>query len=195
MKKKILGLATLIIGVSILTSGTLAYFTSQEQVHNVITTDGVDIRIEEWQKTDKGLVSYPKDTPIHVMPGTTVSKIADVKNLEAESYIRATFEIVFLDADGNEMALSQEVLNHLVSVQVNTEDWVRKDGDTIWWYYKDVVQTDEVTENFFSEVIFQGDYMTNEYQNCKVDIVVKAQAVQAAHNGNTAVEAAGWPME
>lgn len=195
MKKKILCLAALMIGVSVLTSGTLAYFTAQEQVHNVITTDGVDIQIEEWQKTTNVIVAYPKNTPIRVMPGTTVSKIADVKNLEAESYIRATFEIIFLDADGKEMQLSQEVLEKLVSVPVNTKDWIQKDGDTTWWYYKDAVQTNEVTENFFSEVIFQGAYMTNEYQNCKVDIVVKAQAVQAAHNGNTVLEAAGWPIE
>ena len=37
--------------------------------------------------------------------------------------------------------------------------------------------------------------MTNEYQNCTVEVIVKAQGVQTANNGSSALEAAGWPAE
>lgn len=195
MKKKILLLAALVICVAVAASGTLAYFTAEDQAHNVITSGDVDIEIEEWQRTDEGLVPYPKDKPIVAMPGITVSKIATIKNNEAEAYIRAKFEVVIKDADGNAKDLSQETLNSLISINTNGDDWIRKDGDDTWWYYGDAVESKDSTEAFFTEVIFDGPNITNEYQNCTVEIIVSAQAVQAANNGKSFIKAAGWPKE
>lgn len=195
MKKKLLLLAAIAICTAILASGTLAYFTAENQVHNVVTTNAVDIEIEEWQKTDEGLVPYPKDEPIDVMPGVTVSKIATIKNMEAEAYIRAKFEVVITDADGKVMELSPETLASIISVTMNGDDWLRKTGDGKWWYYAEAVANSASTEPLFTEVIFDGPNMTNEYQNCTVEVIVKAQAVQTANNGDNAMEAAGWPAE
>ena len=192
MKKKILLLAAVAICAAILASGTLAYFTSEDQVHNVITTDAVNIQIEEWQ--DEIGNPYPDD-PINVMPGVTVSKIATIKNLEAEAYIRAKFEVVITRADGSVMELSPETLASIISLTMNGEDWLRKDGDGQWWYYADAVASGASTEAFFTEVVFDGPNMTNEYQNCTVEVIVSAQAVQTANNGDSAIEAAGWPAE
>ena len=190
MKKKLLLLAAVAICAAILASGTLAYFTSEDQVHNVITTDAVDIQIEEWQ--DEIGNPYPND-PIDVMPGVTVSKIATIKNLEAEAYIRAKFEVVITSADGSVMELSPETLASMITLTMNGEDWRPKDGDGEWWYYNAPVKTGESTEAFFTEVVFDGPNMTNEYQNCTVEVIVKAQGVQTANNGESALEAAGWP--
>lgn len=190
MKKKILLLAVVAICAAIIASGTLAYFTAEDQVHNVITSGAVDIEIEEWQ--DKIGNPYPDD-PISVMPGVTVSKIATIKNLEAEAYIRAKFEVVITREDGSAMELSPETLASIISLTMNGEDWLRKDGDGEWWYYADAVAAGASTEAFFTEVVFDGPNMTNEYQNCTVEVIVKAQAVQTANNGESALEAAGWP--
>ena len=195
MKKKILLLAAVALCASILASGTLAYFTAEDQVHNVITTSVVDIEIEEWQKTDEGLIPYPKDEPITVMPGVTVSKIATVNNMEAEAYIRAKFEVVITRADGSVMELSPETLAGIITLTMNGDDWLRKDGDGQWWYYADAVASGASTEAFFTEVVFDGPNMTNEFQNCTVEVIVSAQAVQTANNGDSAIEAAGWPFE
>ena len=195
MKKKILLLAAVVMCAAILASGTLAYFTAEDQVHNVITTNAVDIEIEEWQKTDEVLVPYPKEEPINVMPGVTVSKIATIKNMEAEAYIRAKFEVVITSADGKVMELSPETLASIITLTMNGDDWLRKDGDGEWWYYADAVATGASTEAFFTEVVFDGPKMTNEYQDCTVEVIVKAQAVQAANNGDSAIEAAGWSAE
>lgn len=192
MKKKLLLLAVVAICAAILASGTLAYFASEDQAHNVITTDAVDIEIEEWQNEIGN--PYPDD-PIEVMPGVIVSKIATIKNLEAEAYIRAKFEVVITREDGSVMELSPETLASIITVTMNGEDWLRKDGDGEWWYYNAPVQTGESTEAFFTEVVFDGPNMTNEYQNCTVEVIVKAQAVQTANNGASALEAAGWPAE
>lgn len=195
MKKKILLLAAVVICAAILASGTLAYFTSEDQAHNVITSGAVDIQIEEWQKTDEGVVPYPKEDPIEVMPGVTVNKIATVKNMEAEAYIRAKFEVVITRPDGSIMELSPETLASIISLAMNGEDWQPKDGDGEWWYYNAPVKTGESTEAFFTEVVFDGPNMTNEYQNCTIEVIVKAQGVQTANNGASAIEAAGWPAE
>ena len=195
MKKKILLLAVVAICGAILVSGTLAYFTAEDQAHNVITTDAVYIEIEEWQETDEGLVPYPKDDPIEVMPGVTVSKIATIKNVEAEAYIRAKFEVVIIDANGRVMELSQNIQDNIITLNMNGNDWLRKDGDGEWWYYEDSIDTGDSTEAFFTEVVFDGPNMTNEYQNCTVEVTVKAQAVQTANNGTSVLDAAGWPAE
>ena len=191
MKKKILSVAAIAICLAVLASGTLAYFTAEDQVHNVITSSAVDIAIEEW-KDEVGGTPYPNE-PIQVMPGTTVSKIVTVKNIEAKSYIRANFEIIITDANGNKMDISPETLASIVTVAVNGEHWQQKTGEMNWWYYNDAVATGVVTEPLFTEVVFDGPNMTNEYQNCTVEINVYAQAVQTANNGDSALEAAGWP--
>ena len=193
MKKKILALAVIAVSLSIAAHNTLAYFTAEDKAHNVITTDGVDITIVEWQQTDEGLVPYPKDEPIRVMPGITVSKIVTVKNNEAESYIRAKFDVVVIDAMGKTMELDAATLDSIITVAPNEAYWLSKEIDDEWYYYKDAVDVGIVTEPLFSEVVFSGVNMTNEYQNCKVEINVVAQAVQTANNGSTVMEAAGWP--
>ena len=192
MKKKILTLAAAVICIAILASGTLAYFTAENQVHNVITSGAVDIEIEEWQ--DEIGNPYPDD-PISVMPGVTVSKIATVKNVEASSYIRAKFDVVITREDDSIMELSPETLASIITLTMNGEDWLHKDGDSEWWYYAEPVAMGASTEAFFTEVVFDGPNMTNEYQNCTVEVIVKAQGVQTANNGNSALEAAGWPAE
>lgn len=194
MKKKILILSAIAVCIAILASGTVAYFTAEARAHNVITTSGVDIALEEWQEIDGEWVPYPAQT-ITVMPGITVSKIATVKNNEAEAFIRAKFEVVITKADGMVMEQSPEELNRIISVRTNGEDWLRKAGDDEWWYYADAVATGDSTDAFFTEVAFDGSNMTNEYQNCTVEIIVKAQGVQTANNGSSVLEAAGWPAE
>ena len=191
MKKKILLVAAIAICLATLAGGTLAYFTAEDQVHNVITSDAVDISIEEWQDEEQ-TIPYP-DEPIEVMPGATISKIVTVRNNEAKSWVRANFEIIITDANGDRMELSPETLASIVTVVVNGEHWQQKTGEMNWWYYNDAVATGVVTEPLFTEVVFDGPNMTNEYQNCTVEINVYAQAVQTANNGDSALDAAGWP--
>lgn len=195
MKRKILVSAIIAacLSISIVASGTLAYFTASETAHNIITTDAIKIEIEEWQD-EIGGTPYPTE-PVHIMPGVTVSKIVNVKNLEASAFIRAKYQIIVKNPDGEVMDLTPETLDSIVSVDIN-ENWLTKDGDTEWLYHKDVVGANGgITAPLFTEVTFSGPNMTNEYQNCTVEIIVDAQAVQSANNGNSATKASGWPAE
>lgn len=193
MKKKVLILSLLAICAVIAASGTLAYYTVSERAHSVITTGSVNIEIEEWQDTGSGWTPYPSGQPIPAMPGVTVSKIATVRNKQAESYIRAKFDVVITDADGEAMELPAETLEGLVRVRVNDSDWTRKAGDDQWWYYTAPVARGAATEPLFTQVVFDGPNMTSEYQRCGVQVIVSAQAVQTANNGADAAAAKGWP--
>ena len=194
MKKKIVTLAVLTICLATLASGTLAYFTAKDTAHNVITSGTVDIEIEEWQDPDgdrNDYLPYPA-APIEIMPGAAVSKIVKIKNLEADAYIRAQFDVIVKKADNTVMEITSEELADIISVKTNGNYWERKAGDNEWWYYNESVKKDHSTNPLFTEVTFSGPNMTNKYQGCTVEIVVNAQAVQTANNGNSAMDAVGW---
>lgn len=188
MKKRIFAFAVVVICLSILASTTLAYFTDTAVARNVITSGGVDIAIEEWQETPEGMIPYP-DQHIRVMPATQVSKIVTVRNLDAQSFIRVKLELTLQDSNDQLMDIDAEEMEKIIHLIMNNQDWTEKDG---WWYYGAAVNTNEVTLPLMTAVEFDGPNMTNEYQKTTLQIHVIAQAVQAANNGTSALEALGW---
>ena len=186
MKKKIFLVAVIVICLSVLASGTLAYFTTDAIARNVITTSGVGIELIEKHIGDDGIeVDFPEEGISGVMPGFSVSKIVSVKNTQAEAWIRVSVEKVVTAADGSALPAD------LITFQVDETKWLEKDG---YYYYRTPVATGESTDILFDEVLFSGE-MGNEYQGCKTEILVYAQAVQTANNGTNVEEAAGWPSE
>lgn len=188
MKKRIFAFAVVVICLSILASTTLAYFTDTAVARNVITSGGVDIAIEEWQETPEGMIPYP-DQRIRVMPATRVSKIVTVRNLDARSFIRVKLVLTLQDSDDQLMDIDAEEMEKIIHLIMNNQGWTEKDG---WWYYGAAVNTNEVTLPLMTAVEFDGPNMTNEYQKTTLQIHVIAQAVQAANNGTSALEALGW---
>lgn len=90
MKRKLLILSVLAICVAMLAGGTLAFFTSEDKAHNVITTGGVEITLQEW--ADEAKTTPFKDLT-GVMPNTTVTKIAEIKNTGAsDAWVRVKVE-------------------------------------------------------------------------------------------------------
>ena len=86
MKRKLLLLSVLAICVATLAAGTLAYFSADGTARNVITTGNVSIAVEEWADADK---TQPFEDLTGIMPGTTVTKSAEVRNTgEADAWIR-----------------------------------------------------------------------------------------------------------
>ena len=191
MKKRLLSLAVVLICVSILTGGTFAYFSTDDTAHNVITTHKVDVEIIEQKLKNGSLVDFGNDK-IQVMPGIKVSKIVSVKNNEATSWIRMKYEVTMFDADGNIKDVSAELMEDLVIIEPDIQNWTEKDG---WWYYRNPVKTGETTSPVFEAVAFSGPEMRNEYQNCTIKINIIAQAVQKDNNRGGVLEAGGWPEE
>lgn len=68
----------------------------------------------------------------------------------------------------------------------------RLDGKDGYYYYKEALKPGEVTAPIFTAVTFKPE-MGNEYQNATATVDVSAQAVQTANNGDTVMDAKGWP--
>ena len=197
MKKKLFVIAAIAIVLSILAGGTLAYYTSDVFVHNVITSNSVGIHIDEYQLVDGVEKPYPGD--VNIMPGSTVSKRPEVVVDEAPSYIRACVEVVIrLDGQKTYTVLTEEEAAEIMTIAMNANHWQRKDGDTKWWYYlPGSVGTGEATDPLFTEVSFKGTEMGNEYMNAEILINIAAQAVQSDNNSIPADgkvwDVKGWP--
>ncbi len=189
MKRKILYIAAILICLSIITSGTLAYYTASDTARNVITSGGVDIKVIEQQLVNGTLQPYPNQ-PIPVLPATTVSKIVSVQSTEQAAWIRTSYTCTVYDADNKIMEIPADELNKAILIQPDDTCWTLKDG---WWYYNSALKAGETTKPLFEEVSFSGKYMDNKFQLCTLVIDVTAQAVQQANNGTSATEALGWP--
>ena len=179
MKRKLLILSVLAICVAMLAGGTLAFFTSEDKAHNVITTGGVEITLQEW--ADEAKTTPFKDLT-GVMPNTTVTKIAEIG--ASDAWVRVKVEKnIRLQGDGTPDT-------GLVELKCNTVDWTEKDG---YYYYNKILKPGEVTAPIFTAVSFAAD-MGDEYQDATATVDVFAQAVQTANNGDTVLTAQGWPQ-
>ena len=85
MKRKLLILSVLAICIASLAAGTIAFFTSEDKAHNVITTGSVEITVQEWADEAKRVPFVDLEG---VLPGASVTKIAEVKNTGASDAIR-----------------------------------------------------------------------------------------------------------
>lgn len=181
MKRKLLILSALVICIATLAAGTLAYFTSEGTAHNVITTGGVEIAVQEW--ADEGRQT-PFEDLTGIMPGMTVTKIAEIRNTGvSEAWVRVKVEKNIRLQDEGTPDIG------LVELTLNTTDWTERDG---YYYSTKALKPGEVTAPIFTAVTF-GTAMGNEYQNATATVDVFAQAVQTANNGATVLDAQGWP--
>lgn len=197
MKRKIFIIAVIVICTAVLTSGTIAYFTSEDVAHNVITTGKIGIEVvEKTVNAENVLVDFPTDGVKNVMPGQSVSKIVWVKNSgTAAAWIRVEVEIDIIAENGTKLPAKLSDGTAVAAFSV-LGGWI--DGGDGFYYYENPVSAGGVTTELFKEVTFSLS-MGNEYQNSAADVVVYAQAVQSANNpvpdGGDVTDVKGWPMK
>ena len=184
MKRKILCLSVIVIMLAILAAGTIAYFTAEGRARNVITTGSVEIELKEWADENK---TEPFKNLEGVMPNTTVTKIAEIKNIgKSDAWIRVKIQkSIELKYEGNPDT-------DLVELNLNDTDWIT-DGE--YYYYKNALKPGETTTPIFTSVTFKAA-MGNEYQDAKATVDIYAQAVQTANNPATDGDVKtvkGWP--
>ena len=120
MKKRIFALAVVLTCLSILASTTLAYFTDIGTARNVITSGGIGIQVIEQQLVGGTLQPWP-ETPVSVMPGTAVSKIASAKNLEQPAWIRMNYTVTVTAADGTTASSTVTPVNGVITLELKQE--------------------------------------------------------------------------
>lgn len=79
-----------------------------------------------------------------------------------------------------------------MTYDLNTDQWL--DGNDGYYYYRDSLEAGGRTEPLFEKVILDTS-MGSLYQGSIVKLEIKAQATQAAHNGESVMDAKGWPSD
>lgn len=184
VKIKMAVISMVAILLTLITQGTLAYYSTVGKATNVVTSGNLRLIIHE--TTDSG-EEFPENG-VYIVPGDIVSKEVTVENdCEHPFYLRVKI------IDGiNSLALSSD---DCFKLNINEKFWQFHDG---WYYYKDVVEPKETTPYVFSQVEIVGKNVDNRYIGKVLTLTVVAQAVQSENNpitaGNT-FTAIGWPQE
>ena len=172
--------------------------------------------MEEWADADK---TQPFEDLTGIMPGTTVTKIAEVRNTgEADAWIRVRLTgDIRLTGDLTQRPPRAEedrwnlrcrraaefgptrplsIMSALVrsppgAGASSPSRTLAADG---YLYCNKAIRPGETTAPLFTCVTFDAG-MGNEYQNATATVHVAAEAVQTANNGVTALEALGWPTQ
>ena len=197
MKRKIAALAVIVIALSLAAYGTVAYFTATGTAHNVLTMGNIGIKLndktEVVENGETKLVEFTTEYPdgMPVMPATEASKIVSVENTgSAPAWVRVRIEKTVEPADAAVTGLDTKY----VGLNYDTANWL--EGVDGFWYCQEPLKPGETTPNLFDTVTFSKD-MGNDYMNCKFNIIVSAQAVQADNNaigeGQSVRDVAGWP--
>ncbi|MGN0745866.1 MAG: SipW-dependent-type signal peptide-containing protein [Aristaeellaceae bacterium] len=181
-KRRLVLLALVLCIAAVTATGTLAYFTAEETAYNVITTGVLDMILHE---TTTGGKPFPKDGLDNLMPGMVVEKRVTVENAgSVEFYLRVAVDKAISPAKGIQAELN---FDH-ITLDMNTADWTLRDG---YYYYNRALLPGETTNPLFTTVTFAPE-MGNEYMNARVEINVRAQAVQSRNNGDSPLTAVGW---
>ena len=189
IKKKMVTIAVLLLALTMLGYGTIAFFTAEKTATNVITAGNIDIELQETAVTEDGrtIIFEESQERFGVMPGEEVSKIVQIVNTgDNEAYVRIGIEKSIKLAEG----VSGEPNTDLITMDFNSDNWTAKDG---YYYYSQPLAPGTKTEPLFRNVIFNPS-MSNMYQGSEAIIKVYAQATQVKNNGATVFEAAGWPQ-
>ncbi len=183
-KLRLTVIALVAIIITLLSQGTLAYYSTVGKATNVITSGGVDLQIIE--TTNQG-TPFPEEG-VYIIPGDVVSKQVAIKNVcEHPFYLRV--KIVY--------GIDSEVLpaEECFKLNINNTDWTLKDG---WYYYNKELLIGETTPFIFSNVEIVGSKVDNSYIGKTLRLTVDAQAVQSENNpapdGDTTA-VLGWPSE
>ena len=190
-RRKAVLTAALALLVALVAFGTVAHFTGEAHVTNVITTGNIAITLND---TLDGRDAEEVDgvwlaTISGVMPGKEVEKIVSVTNTgSGDAWVRIGLEKAINLAEGK----AGEVDTNLISIQFEDSKWIA--GEDGYYYYNEPLKPGITTDELFKSVIFSPD-MGNLYQGSTATIKVEAQAVQVKNNGTTALDAAGWPAE
>lgn len=163
-RKTLILVLCLTLVLSLAVGGTLAYIVANGgNVENLFKSSEVSSRVN--------------------VNGDTI----DVTNTgDVDAYIRAAIVVNWMDAEGNVRGIAPvESVDYELSV--NTDDWYQ-DSTTLFYYYKDSVPSDGVTEDLVNAITV----LVTPPEGYELSVEVVAEAIQAEGMGadvDTAQEA------
>ncbi|MBQ6553365.1 MAG: hypothetical protein IJL83_07125 [Clostridia bacterium] len=198
MKKKVLVVAAIVAIISILSVGTLAWYSdSQEKVNKFIVSSDQngdpDFSVEVQESVDDTasdvvptVITDTDGNPTGlqydgILPGDFLSKEPKAVNTGAyDEYIRVTVTLVPDDAAAWAAMVPDFKLNdYLQDVDADfVFDTVSADGLTVVYYYNKILPAGEATADVFKGFNVPDVEMTTTSGVVSLDLKVKADAVQ-----------------
>ena len=177
---------------------TAAFTTRSMTADNVLTFGSVKMRtIMQEQQADGSLEEVPEGYEVRA-PFGLASRVVTIQNMGvSDMYVRARPVIQAVSEAGEERGDASSVTEFRMD---ETGAWV--EGDDGWWYYTgrvsaadDGSDSGEVTAPLMEGLEFVGDVYDLTGPGGSLEFTVEAQAVQADNNGESALDAQGWPEE
>ena len=159
--------AAVVTAISLFSACTLAYWSATGESKNVLTMSSYQAEIVE---------QY--EIPPHVDPGSSVSKVVDVKNTgTVDMIVRVKIEKAFgtRDASGN-LHADRKLDPELILIDLNEDYWQYLDG---YWYYSEILKAGQTTKKPLMNGYTVSDEVTNEYKGKDAEIVVTMESIQA----------------
>lgn len=181
---------------------TYAFTTRSVTADNVISFGSVRLRaIQQEEQPDGTLEEIPTTYEVKATSGVA-SRVVTFQNVGASDlYVRAMPVMRAESGTGEDRGDASAVTEFMMAA---SGDWV--EGEDGWWYYvggdggrvsaaTDGSEAGETTTPLMDGVEFVGDFYDVCGPGGKFVFTVEAQAVQADNNGESALEATGWPEE
>lgn len=185
-KKTVLLIAALCILA--LVGGTAAYYTATSDVAvNTVKASNLKVEMMMMQEDGDGNQTPVTGDGAIINPGETYSRIAMVKNSGKETaWVRVKGDLM---VNGETISF---VDNPYITLEdLNVDDWVWESG---YFYYKKPLASGETTTPLFTGVTLAQD-IDNEMAGAQINLQPVAEGTQVKHNGSSALEADGWPVE
>lgn len=180
-KNQVRALVVLGIVTFLALSSTAAYFVTTRTAHNIISTSGVDIELDELADPEG---SIPFDDLENISPGVTYSKIPYVENVDIESvWVRVK---LILKKKVGESETTIDDLTSLMELGEMGNAWL--DGGDGFFYYNLSLASGQKTEPIFKTVKLKNE-AGDEYKDAVFAFTISAEATQVANNGISAQEA------
>ncbi len=182
-RKNLLIGSALVLAALLVVGGTMAWFTaSSGPVTNTFTAGTVAIALHDVGGYDETQKEIPFSTNgvINVNPGDDYMKIVYVENTGSKAvYVRVKLTPVWKKGEVVLPPTVGEPPVYMATFPLVGDKWVlHTDG---WYYYKDPIASEAVTQHLIEKVVFAGKAMTNDYQGATFTLKVEAEAVQASH--------------
>ena len=170
--------------------GTVAYFTDTvtSKGNVIVTTGSASASLLDVTLPYGSLEPSESGEPVEIMPGYSISKTVTAKNTGTYPlYVRVKldYEITLADRYADKQG---EVDKSLVSMNIDTENWILQDG---YYYYKNPLHHGETAPALMTQVSFSSE-MGNIYKNSTVTFRINMEVVQSNNNGANVFEAVGW---
>lgn len=186
MKKKLLNIAVFLLLLFGVVGGTAAYYVNQGTVNNVITAGNVKADLHIW--ADLAMTEEFKDVE-GITPGQDITKVVTAENVgDNEAWIRIWVDKRFEAFEDENQEAAEGQLPRVV-LDIDRKNWLESNG---WYYYRHKLLPGDTTKPLFTTVALQEE-IDNSWQNGQLIMEITMHAVQVANNGDTVMEAAGWP--